>query len=82
MEFSTAKGVNSHRLDHVQLLSPEEAQQASVSLRQLLCLAKHMHANKRKRGGSWTESFSPAIAKRCKTLGRSPTDAAIDDLTS
>ena len=64
-------------LDQVQLLSQEEANQAAASMRRLLSVAIEVHKPARKRGGAWTEEFSPAIAKKCRVLGRSPTDAAV-----
>ena len=64
-------------LDQVQLLKPEEAIQAAASLRRLLNVAIELHKPLRKRGGAWTEDFSPAMAKKCRVLGRSPTAADV-----
>ena len=64
-------------LDQVQLLKPEEAIQAAASLRRLLSVAIELHKPQRKRGGAWTEDFSPAMAKKCRVLGRSPTADAV-----
>ena len=65
-------------VDQVQHLSPEQAQSAKDSLRRLLRVAVGMHAQSRKRGGAWSDEFSPLAAKRCKVLGRSATDDAVD----
>ena len=62
-------------LDQVQLLSPQEATEALASLRALMKMAEQLHNPQRKRAGPWTDEFSPvSMAKKCKTLGRSPTD--------
>ena len=67
-------------VDQVQLLSAEEATAATASLKQLMLLTRHIFAPERKRGGEWDATFSPAIAKKCRFLGRSPTDAVLSDL--
>ena len=64
-------------VDQVQLLSEEEGNAATVSLKQLMLLTRQMYAPDRKRGGEWNATFSPASAKKCRFLGRSPTDAVI-----
>ena len=64
-------------VDQVQLLSEEEGNAATVSLKQLILLTRQMYAPDRKRGGEWNAEFSPASAKKCRFLGRSPTDAII-----
>ena len=64
-------------LDQVQLLKPEEAIEAATSLRRLISVAIELRNRDRKRGGAWTEEFSPAMAKRCRVLGRSPTADAV-----
>lgn len=64
-------------VDQVQLLSEEEGNAATVSLKQLILLTRQMYAPDRKRGGEWNATFSPASAKKCRFLGRSPTDAII-----
>jgi hypothetical protein len=64
-------------VDQVQLLSEEEGNAATVSLKQLMLLTRQMYAPDRKRGGEWNATFSPASAKKCRFLGRSPTDAII-----
>ncbi len=66
-------------VDQVQLLSAPEAEQAKASLQTLLRLARQIHLPTRKRGASWSDDFSPAVAKTCRTLGRSPTEAPIAD---
>ena len=64
-------------LDQVQLLKPEEATVAAVALRKMLTVAIELHKPSRKRGGAWTEEFSPAMSKKCKVLGRSPTSDGV-----
>ena len=64
-------------LDQVQLLKPEEAIEAATSLRRLISVAIELHKPDRKRGGAWTEEFSPAMAKKCRVLGRNPTADAV-----
>ena len=65
-------------VDHVQHLTPEQAQRAKDSLQRLLRVAVGMHAQSRKRGGAWSDEFSLLAAKRCKILGRSATDDAVE----
>ena len=52
--------------DQVQLLSADEADKARASLKALLRLAALAHAPDRKRGASWSDDFSPAVAKKCR----------------
>ena len=69
-------------VDRVQLLSQDEAVSAAASMKMLIHLAGHLHDPRRKRSsGPWTEEFSPAIAKRCRILGESPTDDGIPALS-
>ena len=60
-------------VEHVQHLSPSEAEAAKISLRQLLLLASQGRLKDLKRNAPWTDDMSPAKARRCRTLGRSPT---------
>jgi hypothetical protein len=64
-------------VDHVLHLSPEEATDAKESLWQLLLLGCRSSQMDLKRKNEWTEDISPAQAKRCRSLGRAPTAAAI-----
>ena len=66
-------------VDQVQLLTPDEAKAATTSLKQLMLLTRQIYAPDRKRGGEWDETFSPVNAKKCRFLGRCPTDAAIPE---
>ena len=66
-------------IDQVQLLSADEAAKAAASLRVLLTLAKQMHSSSRRRGNPWNDTFSPAIAKKCRMIGKSPTEASIPE---
>ena len=62
-------------VDSVQKLTVDEAQKALPYLKQLMyftAAASQNRGTKRTRTG-WTESESPAIASKCKGLGRSPT---------
>ena len=61
-------------VDHVQHLEDKEAQHAKESLWQLLLLAGSICQQDLKRNAPWTETASPAKAKRCRILGRAPTD--------
>ena len=56
------------------------AKASGESLKQLMLLTRQIFAPDRKRGGDWDATFSPAIAKKCRFLGRSPTDAVLSDL--
>jgi hypothetical protein len=73
----TAMLGDSFVVETVQLLDEESALQAKKSLKQLQLLAMHVHVRDKKRQVAWTEENSPANAKRCRQLGRSGTDAAI-----
>ena len=63
----------------VQLFSEEEGNAATVSLKQLMLLTRQMYAPDRKRRGEWNATFSPASEKKCRFLGRNPTDAIISE---
>ena len=47
------------------------------SLQRLLHVAVTMHSPSRKRGTNWNDEFTPLNAKKCRVLGRSPTDEAV-----
>ena len=64
-------------VDQVQLLTEPEAKEARASLQTLVSLARQIHFPSRKRAEAWNEGFSPAMAKKCRYLGRSPTEAPI-----
>ena len=64
-------------VEHVQHLSGEEALQAKESLWNTLLLACMASSKDRKRDAPWSEEENPSRSKRCKVLGRAPTDAAI-----
>ena len=63
--------------DQVQLLSAEEADKVKNSLKFLIRLATLLNSPSRKRGAPWTNDFSPVTAKKCRSLGRSPTAAPL-----
>ena len=65
--------------DQVQLLSPEQVEPAKNSLKVLMKLATLLNSPSRKRGTPWTNDFSPATAKKCRILGRSPTEGPISE---
>ena len=73
----TAKTDASFVIESVQLLSSGEAAHAKQSLLKLLHMAMHIHARDRKRTVEWTDGFSPITARKCKRVGRSPTDAPL-----
>ena len=65
-------------VDQVQhLLSEERANEAKESLLKLLHLAREFGNEDRKRDAPWTDAESPASAKKCRKLGRSPTDSPL-----
>ena len=64
-------------VDQVQQFTVEDAELAKTSLQTLLCLAEQIHLPSRKRGASWSNAFSPAAAKKCRILGRSPSAAPL-----
>ena len=66
-------------LNLLQLLSSDEAAQAKQSLLKLLHMAMHIHGRDRKRTVEWTNDFSPVTARKCKRVGRYPTDAPLPD---
>ena len=73
----TAKTDASFVVESVQLLSSEEAAQASQSLLKLLHMAMHIHGRDRNRTVEWSENFSPIASKKCKRVGRLPTAAPL-----
>ena len=73
----TAKVEDTFVVEHVQLLDESRAEKAVQSLHKLLYLAMHVNVRDRKRTKEWSETFSPAIAKRCRILGRRPTAPSI-----
>ena len=74
----TAKIGDVFVVDQVQLLASEAAAiEAKQSLLQLIHLAREMGNGERKRNAPWTDSESPASAKKCRHLGRSPTEAPL-----
>ena len=71
----TAKAGDAFVVEQVQLLANEAAaNDAKRSLLQLLFLAKEMCTGGRKRDAPWTDDLSPAKSRKCRSLGRSPTD--------
>ena len=76
----TGKTDVSFVVESVQLLSPEEAVEAKQSLLKLLHMAMHIYRRDRKRAVEWTDDFSPATSRKCKRVGRSPTDAPLPDM--
>ena len=75
----TAKAGDAYVVDQVQQLSPDQAALAKVSLLKLLRLAMDMNSTTLKRGEPWSETESPAKAKKCKTLGRCPTAEPLEE---
>jgi len=61
-------------VESVQVLpTPEKAQAASKSMGQLQYLALQLARPGEKRQLPWTSEASPAQAKKCRVLGKSPT---------
>ena len=75
----TAKTDDSFVVESVQLLSSDEAAEAKQSLLKLLHLAMHIHGRDRKRTVEWTDGFSPVTARKCKRVGRFPSDAPLPE---
>ena len=75
----TAKTEDSFVIESVQFLNSEEAAQVKHSLLKLLHLAMHIHVRDRKRAVEWSDAFSPVDARKCRRVGRSPTDAPLPD---
>ena len=75
----TAKTDASFVIESVQLLSADEAAQAKHSLLKLLHMAIHVHCRDRKRTVDWTDDCSPVTARKCTSVGRSPTDAPLPE---
>ena len=74
----TAKIKDVFVVDQVQPLSSEEAaNEAKQSLLKLIHLAREIGKEDRKRNIPWTDFESPASGKKCRHLGRSPTDAPL-----
>ena len=74
----TAKLGDNFVVETVQLLDAEGAAQAKESLTKLQFLAMNIQARDKKRQVAWTEEACPVQAKKCRILGRSGTDAAIE----
>ena len=75
----TAKTEDTFVIESVQFLTSEEASQVKYSLLKLLHLAMHIHVRDRKRAVEWTDAFSPLTVRKCKRVGRSPTDAPLPE---
>jgi len=67
--------LNRFVLESVQLLSPSEAEKILPVFKQFIYFASlaTQIAQGEKRKVEWTEDDNPGTAKKCKTLGRSPT---------
>ena len=74
----TAKIDENFVVDQVQLLNEETAMQAKASFKKLIILTHLTSGRDRKREVAWTEASSPASAKKCRVLGRSATDNALE----
>ena len=75
--FVTAKTDASFVVESVQLLSAEEVAQAKQPLLKVLHMAMHIHGRDRKHTLEWSETFSPVASRKCRRVGRSPTDAPL-----
>ena len=75
----TAKTDVSFVIEPVQLLTSEEAAKAKQSLLKLLHVARYIHSRDRKRTVEWNDDFSPIMARKCRKVGRYPTDAPLPD---
>ena len=68
--------------ESVMLLTADEMQKAKIAMSRLLELAAEMYRTSSKRVASWTADVSPAMMKKCKVLGKSPTDAPLPEYAS
>ena len=75
----TNKNDESFVIESVQLLTEDEAKKTEASLRSIVNLAMHFGLRDRKRRLEWTNDVSPAEARKCSRLGRSPTDAPLPE---
>ena len=75
----TAKIEVSFVIESVQLLNSVEDIQVKQSLLKLLHMAMHIHGWDRKRAVEWSDDCSPVTARKCKRVGRYPTDAPLPD---
>ena len=75
----TAKANDSWVVESVQTITEEDATQAKQSFLQLLNLAMHIYNRDRRRKVEWNDDFSPIASKKCRFMGRSPTDAPLPD---
>jgi hypothetical protein len=66
-------------VDYVHLLSADDVEKVKFSMKMLLRMASRMHRPSRKRGAQWSDDFSPAGAKKCRVLGRSPTEGPLSE---
>ena len=70
----TNKTANSFIVESIQLLSAEEADEAKQSLAALLHMAIRVHQRDRKRQVEWNADVTPMKLRKCRRLGRFPTD--------
>ena len=75
----TGKADDVFVVELVQLISPEAAAQAKTSLLKLMRLAIEINSSTNKRGLPWSDDVSPATAKKCRTLGKCPTDDPLEN---
>ena len=68
------KTQNAFIVESMHCLQPNEVSAMRNSLQRLQFFAMHIHCRDRKRTVQWSDDFSPVASKRCRLIGRSPTD--------
>ena len=69
-----AKTPDAFIVESMQCLQPNEVSAVRESLQRLQFFAMHMYMRDRKRTVEWNDECSPAKSKKCRTMGRSPSD--------
>ena len=69
-------------IESVQLLDDEDAKKAKISMLSIMNLAQKIAGRDKKHPVEWSKIESPSKFRKCSTLGRSPTDAAVPAYTS
>jgi len=64
-------------VESVQLLRDDEVQAAKISMLSLMNLTQKIQSRDKKRLVVWTDEISPAKARKCTVLGKSPTDTQL-----
>ena len=60
--------------ESVEILSEDDLAPLQRSMKLEMLLVRHLLSKSNEKPKTWTAEHSPAAAKRCRTLGKSPTD--------